>query len=145
MVKEEGVVTSSTKSTAWVKTVRTSACDACEAKDNCEILNSKNSMHFKVKNTLNVSKGDRVVVGVQTKPLLFLTFMLYVFPIFLLLIGAVAGHNIAPTLKVDQNLTSMFSGFILFFLAIFIIKIINNKAADNWKYKPFLVKISKKS
>ncbi|MCK5542883.1 MAG: SoxR reducing system RseC family protein [Desulfobacterales bacterium] len=143
MVKEEGVVTSATKSIAWVKTIRTSACDACEAKKNCEILNSKNSMHFEVKNTLNAEKGDRVVVGIQTKSLLFLTFMLYVFPVFLLLIGAVTGKSLAPFLKTDQNLTSMFFGFTLFFFAVFIIKKINNRVAQNWRYKPFLIKIFK--
>ncbi|MCD4742103.1 MAG: SoxR reducing system RseC family protein [Desulfobacteraceae bacterium] len=145
MVKEEGVVTSASQSTAWVKTVRTSACDACKAKDNCEILNSKDSMHFEVRNILNAGKGDRVVVGVQTRPLLVLTFMLYVFPIFLLLIGAVAGKNLAFLLKTDQNLTSILFGFILFFIAVFIIKKINNNVAKNQKYRPFLVKILKKN
>lgn len=145
MVKEEGVVTSASQSTAWIKTVRTTACDACKAKDNCEILNSKDSMHFEVKNTLNAGKGDRVVVGVKTKSLLILTFMLYVFPIFLLLLGAVAGKNLASLLKTDQNLTSMLFGFILFFLAVFIIKKINNKVAKNQKYRPFLIKILKKN
>ena len=143
MVKEEGVVTSATKSIAWVKTVRTTACEACEAKDSCEILNSKHSMHFEVRNTLNAVKGDRVVVGVQTKPLLALTFMLYVFPVFLLLIGALTGKKLSFLLQTDQNLTSMFFGFLLFFSAVFVIKKINNKVAKNWKYKPFLVKISK--
>ncbi len=95
MVKEEGVVTSATKSIAWIRAVRSSACQSCETKDNCEILNSKNSLHFKVKNTLNVGKGDRVVIGLQTKPLLFLTFMLYVFPIFLLMIVSALFHVLA--------------------------------------------------
>ena len=143
MVKEEGVVTSANKSIAWIKTIRTTACDGCEAKDNCEILNSKNSMHFEVKNTLNAEKGDRVVVGIQTKSLLFLTFMLYVFPVFLLLIGALTGKKLAFILKTDQNLTSMFFGFSLFFLAVFIIKKINNRVTQNSRYKPFLVKIFK--
>ncbi len=143
MVKEEGVVTNATKSIAWIKTVRTTACDACAAKDNCEILNSKDTMHFKVKNTLNAGKGDRVVVGIQTRPMLLLTFMLYVFPVSLLLIGALTGENIAFALNTDQNLTSMFFGFSLFFSAVFIIKKINNKVAENWKYKPFLIKIVK--
>lgn len=143
MVKEEGVVTSATDSIAWVKTVRTSACDACEAKDNCEILNSKSSIHFKVRNVLNAKKGDRVVVGVQTKPLLFLTFMLYVFPIFLLLIGALAGDNLASFFNLDPNLMSISFGFALFFFAIVIIKMINKKVEKNWKYKPFLVKVLK--
>ncbi len=145
MVKEEGVVTSVSNASAWVKTVRTTACEACEAKNNCEILNSKNSMHFKVRNTLNAKKGDRVVVGVKTNSLLFLTFMLYVFPIFLLLIGALAGKNLSFIFKTDQNLTSMFFGFILFFSAIFLIKKINNRVTENSKYKPFLVRISKRN
>jgi sigma-E factor negative regulatory protein RseC len=143
MVKEEGVVTSADQSIAWIKTIRTTACEACEAKNNCEILNSKNSMHFEVRNTLNAEKGDRVVVGIQTKSLLFLTFMLYVFPIFLLLIGALTGKNLALFLNTDQNLTSILLGFTLFFLAVFIIKKINNKVANNQRYKPFLVKIIK--
>ena len=105
------------------------------------MLKSKETVHFEVKNTLNAKKGDRVVVGIQTKNLLVFTFMLYVFPVFLLLIGALTGKSIANILKTDQNLTSMLFGFTLFFLAVIIIKIINNKVAQNWKYKPFLVKI----
>ncbi len=143
MVKEEGVVTSATKSTAWIKTVRATACDACEAKDNCDILNSKHSMHFEVKNTLNAKTGDRVVVGVQTKPLLLMTFMLYVFPVFLLLAGALTGKYMAFVFDIDQNLTSMFFGFSLFSAGVFIIKKINNKVALDWKYKPFMIKILK--
>ena len=144
MVKEEGVVTSANKSIAWVKTARASACEACEAKDNCEILESKDTIHFEVRNTLNAAKGDRVVVGVKTKPLLVLTFMLYVFPVFLMIIGALTGKRLSLAFQTDQNLTSMFFGFILFFLAVIIIKRINNKVAKSWKYKPFLVRISKK-
>jgi sigma-E factor negative regulatory protein RseC len=144
MIKEEGIVLSANESTAWVQTVRTTACDACESKDTCEILNNKHSMDFEVRNTLNVKKGNRVLVGVQTKPLLLLTFMLYVFPIFLMLIGGLAGNNLAFILKTDQNLTSMLFGFVLFFFAILIIKRINNKFAHNWKYKPFLIKTIKK-
>ena len=140
MIKEEGIVTSATESTAWIRAVRSSACKACAAKGNCEILSSKNSLHFKVKNTLNVGEGDRVVIGLQTKPLLFLTFMLYVFPIFLLMIGAMAGKNIALVFETDQNLSSMFFGFFLFSVAVFIIKKINNKIEKKSKYKPFLVR-----
>jgi sigma-E factor negative regulatory protein RseC len=143
MVKEEGVVTSATQSIAWIKTTRTTACNTCAAKKNCTTLNSKNSMHFEVENTLNAEKGDRVVVGVQTKALLFLTFMLYVFPVFLLLIGALTGKNIAFIWETDQNLTSMLFGFSLFFASVFVIKKINNKVAQNSKYKPFLIKILK--
>jgi len=143
MVKEEGVVTSATKSIAWIKTTRKTACNNCAAKKNCETLNSKTSMHFEVRNTLNAEEGDRVVVGIQTKSMLFLTFMLYVFPVFLLLIGALTGKNLAFIWKTDQNLTSISFGFVLFFAAVFVIKKINNKVAQNWKYKPFLIKILK--
>jgi sigma-E factor negative regulatory protein RseC len=36
-------------------------------------------MILSVKNTLNVQKGDQVVIGLEAKPLLVISFLLYVF------------------------------------------------------------------
>ena len=63
-----------------------------------------------------------MVIGIQTRPILFLTFLLYVFPIILLIIGAVIGNGIAPSMQMDPSLLSMFVGFSFFGLAFYYIK-----------------------
>ncbi len=141
MVKEEGVITEATPQTAWVKTVRSRACETCAESDSCEIVRNKKAMHVEVKNTLGVNKGDHVVIGFQSGSLLYLTFLLYLFPVISLVLGALAGSAAASLLNTDENLTALFSGFLLFAAAFSAVKRLNTKAARNDQYRPFLVKI----
>ncbi len=145
MVTEEGIITGTTSSTAWVKTVRSSACEACEAKDSCHESSHSREMTVEVDNTLNADIGDRVAIGFRTGPLLQLTFMLYVFPIILLIAGAALGQAVAPMLHTDQSLTSLFTGIACFAAAFLIIRRLNNKLASQKKYMPFLLRIVHKN
>ena len=112
MITENGIVTQANAQTAWVKTTRSAACESCSEKDSCGTSHhGSQEMTVIVKNTLNVKTGDAVVIGIETKPMLILSFMLYVFPIILLIIGAGIGNSLAPFLKMDESVTSMVSGF----------------------------------
>ncbi len=81
-----------------------------------------------------------MVVGLETKPLLFLTFLLYVFPILLLILGAIIGHNMAPLFQINPSLFSMVTGFIFFGFSVFIIRKKNKSLSKKNEYKPFLVR-----
>lgn len=140
MITENGIVTQVDPSTVWVKTIRASACKACSSKDNCHTANSQKTLIVMVKNTLCVEKGDHVVIGLQTQPMLILTFLLYVFPIILLIIGAVIGNGIAPSMQMDPSLLSMLTGFSFFGLAFYFIRKKNDSLSKNDAYKPFLVR-----
>lgn len=140
MITEQGTVTNADASIAWIKTIRSSACKACEARSSCETVKNQKEMHVKVNNTLNVQKGDQVVIGLETKPLLFLTFLLYVFPVIMLITGAVIGNIAAPIFSIDSSLCSIFSGFLLFFIAFFILRKKNKTLSRQPQYKPFLVR-----
>lgn len=140
MIKENGIITHADNMMAWVKTTRSGACESCSTKDSCHTANSLKELTFTVKNTLNVKKGDHVVVGLQTKPMLFLTFLMYVFPVLLLITGAVIGNFIAPAFQVNPSLMSMAIGFTFFGLAFYLIRKRHDSLSQNNAYKPFLVR-----
>ena len=140
MITESGIVTKSNPSTAWIKTIRSGACESCSSKGSCGTENSKKEMIVTVKNTLHVGKGDHVVIGLETKPILFLTFLLYVFPIILLTIGALIGNSLALLFQMNPSLVSMTFGFLFFGLSFYIIRKKNSSLSKKEEYKPFLVR-----
>ncbi len=120
--------------------MRTGACEGCSSKASCGTANSQEEMIVTVKNTLDVEKGDQVVIGLETKPILFLTFLLYVFPIILLTAGALIGNGIAPYIQMNPSLVSMIVGFSFFGLSFYYIRKKNNSLEQKDEYKPFLVR-----
>jgi len=140
MIKENGIVTKANPSVAWVKTIRSAACESCASKKSCGTSGSLEEMIVTVKNTINVVKGDHVVVGLESRPMLFLTFFLYVFPIISLTIGAIIGDAVAPSFQKDPSLISMVMGFVFFGLSFWVIRMKNNSLSKKKKFQPFLVR-----
>lgn len=140
MITENGIVTQSDKSTAWITTMRASACEGCSSKGSCGTGHSGKEMTVTVKNTLGVEKGDRVVIGLDTKPMVFLSFLLYVFPILLLIMGAIIGDSLAPLLDMDKSFCAMILGFGFFGAAFWIIRKKQSVLAQKESFKPFLVR-----
>jgi sigma-E factor negative regulatory protein RseC len=140
MITENGIVTSANASTAWVKTIRSSACESCASRDTCGTAENHKEMIIQVSNTLMVEEGDRVLVGLETRPIMVLTFFLYVFPVILMIIGALAGENMGPYLGMNPSFASVISGFLFFAIAFVIIRIKHNSLSRKKEYKPFLIR-----
>ena len=99
MTKEEGVVIKTDTATAWIKTIKTSACASCSAKSSCHTMGGGKEMEVEAINTAGARIGDRVVIGFETASLLKASFLLYVFPILGLILGAFIGQTAAPLLN----------------------------------------------
>ena len=140
MITENGIVTQPNKSTAWIKTIRSASCEGCSSRESCGTSHSSKEMIVTVKNTLGVKKGDRVVIGLETKPMMFLTFLLYVFPILLLLAGAIIGDSIASVFEMNKSFCAMILGFAFFGAAFFIIRKKQALLTQKDEFKPFLVR-----
>ena len=140
MITENGIVTQSDKSTAWITTIRSSACKGCSSKESCGTSHNAKEMTVTVKNTLGVQTGDRVVIGLDTKPMIILSFLLYVFPILLLIMGAIIGDSLAPILEMDKSICAMILGFGFFGIAFLIIRKKQAGLAQKDAFKPFLVR-----
>ncbi len=139
MITEYGVVTKANPSSAWVKTNRTAACESCASRKDCG-GHGITEMTVVVKNNLGVKQGDQVVIGIESSPMMFLAFLLYVFPILFLVIGALAGNALAPVFSMDPSLCALITGGTGFGIAFVIIRINHSRLSRKDKYKPFLVR-----
>jgi sigma-E factor negative regulatory protein RseC len=141
MVTENGVVIDSGASFARILAKRSYSCKSCASKDNCGMSDkSDKEVIITVKNTLNVEKGDYVVVGMKTSPFLIISFLLYVFPVILMIIGALIGDHIALFVGLSPNFLSILTGALFLILSYVIIRRKSKSISDRESYKPFLVR-----
>ena len=98
-------------------------------------------MEVKVLNIAGAKVGDRIVLTFETASLLKATFLIYVFPIILMLAGALLGQVLAPHFEFNPSALSVLLGFGFFFTAVLIIKARANKMAQKNAYQPKITKI----
>ena len=145
MATEEGLVFKATKTTAWVKTQRKKSCDHCEARDECKTMgNNPEDMEISLPNTVNAKEGDIVVLSMPTTALLKLSFLMYVFPIIIMIIGAVIGQSLSPLMNLNPTVGSVILSVIFFGLTIYAIRVYSNRLASKGKYKPTIARIKRK-
>jgi len=138
---EQGIVTKTDSSAAWVKTIKTGACKGCSARGSCHSLGNNAEMEVEAINEAGARVGDRIVLLFETGSLLKATFLLYVFPILLLIAGAALGQEIAPHVDFNPSGLSALTGFSFFIAAVLIVKVRANKMALKKEYRPKIVKI----
>ena len=142
MATEQGVVIKIDSNAAWVKTVKSSACKGCSARGSCHSLgSSSNETEVKALNEVGAKEGDRIILSFETSSLLKVTFLLYVFPILLLIAGAAIGMELAPYFDFNSSALSAIMGFSFFFAAMILIKTTGNKLAKKKEYQPKIIKI----
>ena len=141
MATEQGIVIKTDSGTAWVKTVKSGACAGCSARGSCHAMGNSDEMEVKAINQAGAKVGDRIVLSFETSSLLKATFMLYVFPILLLIAGAAIGHEMAPKFGFDPSGFSAIIGFAFFFAAVLVIKAKAGKMAKKNEYRPKITRI----
>ena len=141
MATEQGIVIKTDSRATWVKTFKSGNCAGCSARGSCHAPGGDDEMEVKVINEAGAKVGDRIVLSFKTSSLLKATFLLYVFPILLLIIGAAVGQEIAPKFDFNPSGLSAIMGFAFFFAALLIIKTTANKLARKNEYRPKITKI----
>ena len=141
MATEQGIVIRADSSAAWVKTVKTGDCAGCTARGSCHSLGSSGEREVEAINVAGAREGDRILLLFETSSLLKATFLLYVFPILLLVIGAVLGQTMASRLDFSPSGLSLLTGFSFFLAAVLIVKTLANKMARKQEYRPKVIKI----
>ena len=145
MATEEGIVIKIDSETAWVKTTKTSACKACAARSSCHSLGGAKEMEVEAINRAGAKVGQKVVISFDTSPLLKATFLLYVFPILTMLVGAFIGQQLAPNFNFDASILPAIMGFSFFGLTLLFVRSRGNKLAKKDEYQPKVIRIIKQS
>ncbi|MFY9941424.1 MAG: SoxR reducing system RseC family protein [Desulfobacterales bacterium] len=140
MATEEGfVIKLESASTARVKTNKKSACVGCQSRNSCNAIG--NDREVEALNPAGAQVGDRILLQIETGSFLKATFLLYLFPIICMFVGAVIGQRYAPLLKFDASALSALLGFLFFFVSILFVKFKGNRMATQNAYRPKIVKI----
>lgn len=95
MIEQTALVTKTDQDVAWLKVYRESTCGSCGVQKGCgtsvfsKVLGNKFS-EIRAINTIKAEPGDMVKIGLRESVLLKSAFMMYLFPLFMLLLFAAA-------------------------------------------------------
>ena len=93
MVEEQGRVVTVEGEYVWVETTRRSSCSSCNARQGCgQHLSEKYKSdayysYIKASSRWVLKEGDQVVVGIPEGSLLKASFLIYLFPLILSMVG----------------------------------------------------------
>lgn len=127
--------------TAWVKTLQSSACQACASRKNCSTAERGQEREVEVINGAGAKVGDIIQIYMDTAALLKAAFLLYIFPIICMMIGGAAGHAVSNILGLSSSLLSVCLAIIFFIAAMVLVRIHAGRMALTIEYRPKIKRI----
>lgn len=141
MATEQGLVIRVDSTGTWVQTGKSEACESCSSKDACHTLGGGQAAEVPVLNPIGAGIGDRIVLKMDSSRLLKATFLVYMFPILMLILGAGAGEWIARSAGLNSPAAPALLGFAGLAAGLLIMRILANRLARKDGYRPRIVKI----
>ncbi len=143
MITEEGTVKRTMGSKAWVVTQRSTMCDGCGSHDACKVLGGGKEMEVEALNTAQARPGDQVLLTIEGQSLVKVSFLVYMFPILALILGAAIGQKVASVMATNPEVTSFGLGAILFGLAFVLVRMKDKKLEQAGRTIPRVARIIK--
>jgi len=141
MASEEGIVTRLDATGAWVRTVRGDCCESCTSKSMCHTVGGGREMEVPAVNAAGACVGDRVVLKMNTAPFLKATFLIYLFPVLLLMAGAMVGEWMARSSGAYSPLPAALVGFGSLAFGLVVMKLAADRLARRQSYRPRIVRV----
>ena len=139
MATEHGIILKTYGTKAIAKTERSETCAGCASRHSCDAKGD--DMEVEVVNQIGAKEGDRVVIHLEARSFLKVTFMMYLFPILCLIGGALLGERIAAAMGQDPTNLSVILCFTCFLLSVVVIKIKGKKMGEQESYRPKIIRI----
>jgi sigma-E factor negative regulatory protein RseC len=142
MIETEAVVVKIEHAVAYVQAERKSSCSSCsESSCGTSVLANffgQKAPLYRASNEVGAKVGDRVVVGLNESALFKGTLLLYLFPLLLLFVGAVAGSVLAvgADVKDGYSVAGAFIGLVAGFLGL---KILSSKMGMDRQFQPVIL------
>lgn len=141
MATEEGIVLRVDEKRAWVKTLRSGSCEACSSRGACGVSGNGKEMQVEALNDVGAVAGDQVQIRFDSGKLMGISFFIYIFPVLMLIAGAVIGQKMALLYQMKESVVSAVAGFGCFGLAFLVIRLGSSLLAGKREYQPRIAKI----
>lgn len=139
MIEEEGTVVAIHDGIAEVETVRTSSCTACHAKAACghhaiAQVSATNRMRVFATDDFSTSIGQEVIIGIPESSLLSASILMYLVPLFGLVLGAMSSSLLS-----DQAGVAALLSFLGFGTGLLVAKTLSVKYQGNPDFHPRII------
>lgn len=144
MALEQGIVIemgSAGQQTAWVETIVSPACESCASKGSCHGGSDKNRRKVEAINVAGAKVGDLIQLSLSTSSMLKAVFLLYLFPVLCMLVGAVGANAIAERFWSGSSAFTAAVAFAFFGIAMLIVRFKGNRLAVRTAYRPKIIRI----
>lgn len=98
-------------------------------------------MEVEAVNVAGAKVGDQILLRIGSGAVLKVSFLLYVFPILLMLAGAVVGQVLAPSFDINPSGLSATVGMSFFLFSFFLIRRTGDRLARQKSYRPRVIRI----
>lgn len=122
---KEGLVLENNKGNLKIKVDRNSACGACAASGSCA---ERKSTIVEIFSAENINEGDRVVLESDAAKINKISALVYLIPVILVMIGAVAPSYLLRDTGLDINLISLGSVILMLGLSVLFIKMLDKNS-----------------
>ncbi len=141
IVVETGRVTKIADGKAWIVIARGAACAECQAE--CHHEPGKSVMLVEANDPIGVHVNQYVQITIQNENVLRASFVVYMVPLFGLVVGAFVGEYLGTTFGI-RNILGILGGFGLLGLSLIVVRLYNNYFKQNPKNQPVIRKVVEK-
>ena len=127
-LSKKGIVVENKDGNVKIMVQRDSGCGSCSTCGGCEVKPS----YYSTFTNQDLNPGDFVFLDSDAKTVNNLSFFTYLFPVSMMILGAVLANTVFSSVNLDENLLTL--GFIVLFLAVSVLILkLFDKSYDNKK------------
>jgi sigma-E factor negative regulatory protein RseC len=146
MIEERAQVVSIEGDQVLLQTQRQSSCGSCSVKSGCGTsvlagIVGQKVTQLKLPNTIGAKPGDEVMLGMAENALVAGSLLVYVLPLVMLLLGALAAEGLAASLGMDAELMPIVGGAAGFALAVLLVRRLLQKSSVGLQMQPVMLRI----
>jgi len=138
---EEGSVYGLDGEMALVRVMRGTACDDCMSSGACKTLGGGREMEMEALNIAGAAVGDRVRVEIPSSSVTRMAFMVYLIPVFSMVLGAILGMEAGAAMSLDPELCALGLSLAGFVAAFLVVRRIGQTLARQRDYTPVVSRV----
>jgi sigma-E factor negative regulatory protein RseC len=141
MAREKGIVQDIENDFAWVLTRRKEACGDCGHKHHCSTVEGVGRMVMKAKIGARVRVGDEVELHLSTKTKLKGLFVLYLFPVIGIVVGAISGKSASEFFGLNPSAGTAVFMVVGFIAAVLLGRFVGGRMEARQELMPLIVRV----